>query len=63
MKTFDVTLRLIKNASRDLELDVPETKNVEFKGIEAETERDAIRKASDLDQSGLSIWDSYAYEQ
>ncbi len=60
--TYEVTLLLVVNPSRDIDLDQPETKRVEF-NVPAENENDAIRKAKELDESGLSIWESWAQEK
>ena len=61
MKKYNVTLLLVVNASRDVELDTPETKRAEFEVL-ANTEDEARVKAKGLDTSGLSVWESYADE-
>lgn len=60
-KKYEVTLWLIVNASRDSELETPETKIVEFI-VEATSEAEAKRKAKELDDSKLSVWESAANE-
>ena len=59
MSEYEVTLLLVVNPSRDIDLEQPETKRVEF-FVEAESENDARRKAKELDTSSLSVWDSWA---
>jgi hypothetical protein len=61
MKNYEVTLLLIVNPSRDMELSEPETKRVEF-NVKANSENEARVKAKTLDKSGLSVWESYANE-
>jgi len=60
-KNFEVTLLLVVNPSRDIDLDHPETKRVEF-NIDANSEDEARVKAKELDTSGLSVWESWANE-
>jgi hypothetical protein len=61
MKNFEVTLLLVVNASRDIELSTPETKQVVF-NVDANSEHEARTKAKEQDTSGLSVWESYACE-
>jgi hypothetical protein len=61
MKNFEVTLLLVVNPSRDIDLDQPETKRVEF-NVDANSEDEARVKAKELDTSGLSVWESWANE-
>ena len=49
------------NPSRDIDLDRPETKPVEF-NVNASSEHEAILKAKELDKSGLCVWESSATE-
>jgi hypothetical protein len=60
-KNFEVTLLLVVNPSRDIDLDQPETKRVEF-NVDANSEDEARVKAKELDTSGLSVWESWADE-
>jgi len=59
MKNYEVTLLLVVNPSRDIDLEQPETKSVEFI-VTANSENEARVKAKQLDTSGLSIWESWA---
>ena len=59
MKNYEVTLLLVVNPSRDIDLDQPETKRVEF-NVDANSEDEARVKAKELDESGLSVWESWA---
>jgi len=61
MKNYEVTLLLVVNPSRDIDLDQPETKRVEF-NVDANSEDEARVKAKELETSGLSVWESWAYE-
>jgi hypothetical protein len=61
MKNYEVTLLLVVNPSRDIDLDQPETKRVEF-NVDANSEDEARAKAKELDTSGLSVWESWANE-
>jgi hypothetical protein len=61
MKNYEVTLSLVVNPSRDIDLDQPETKRVEF-NVDANSEDEARVKAKELETSGLSVWESWAYE-
>jgi len=61
MKNYKVTLLLVVNPSRDIDLQEPETKQVEFQ-VEANSEAEARVKAKNLDDSKLSVWESYAEE-
>ena len=61
MKNYEVTLLLVVNPSRDIDLDQPETKRVEF-NVDANSEDEARVKAKELDTSGLSVWESWANE-
>lgn len=61
MKNYEVTLLLVVNPSRDIDLDQPETKRVEFT-VNANSEDEARVKAKELETSGLSIWESWANE-
>ena len=61
MKNYEVTLLLVVNPSRDIDLDQPETKRVEF-NVDANSEDEARVKAKELETSGLSVWESWANE-
>jgi hypothetical protein len=61
MKNFEVTLLLVVNPLRDIDLDQPETKRVEF-NVDANSEDEARVKAKELETSGLSVWESWANE-
>jgi hypothetical protein len=61
MKNYEVTLLLVVNASRDIELGTPETKRIVF-NVDAHSEREARAKAREQDTSGLSVWESYSSE-
>jgi len=61
MKNYKVRLLLVVNPSRDIDLQEPETKQVEFQ-VEANSEAEARVKAKNLDDSKLSVWESYAEE-
>jgi hypothetical protein len=61
MKNYEVTLLLVVNPSRDIDLDQPETKRVEF-NVDANSEGEARVKAKELETSGLSVWESWANE-
>ena len=61
MKNYEVTLLLVVNPSRDIDLEQPELKRVEFNVI-ANSTNEAIKNAKDLDNSFLSVWESYANE-
>jgi len=61
MKNYEVTLLLVVNPSRDIDLDQPETKRVEF-NVDANSEDEARVKAKELDTSRLSVWESWANE-
>lgn len=59
MKNYEVTLLLVVNPSRDIDLDQPETKSVQFI-VNANSESEARVKAKQLETSGLSVWESWA---
>jgi len=61
MKNYEVTLLLVVNPSRDIDLNEPETKRVEF-NVDANSEDEARVKAKELETSGLSVWESWANE-
>jgi hypothetical protein len=61
MKKYEVTLLLVVNPSRDIDLEQPETKRAEYI-VEASCEYEARVKAKKLDHSGLSVWESWANE-
>ena len=61
MKNYEVTLLLVINPSRDMDLNEPETKRIEF-NVDANSEDEARRIAKELDMSGLSVWESWAIE-
>jgi hypothetical protein len=61
MKNYEVTLLLVTNPSRDMDLNEPETKRIEF-NVDANSEDEARRIAKELDISGLSVWESWAIE-
>jgi len=62
MKNYEVTLLLVVNPSRDIDLNEPETKRVEF-NVDANSEDEARVKAKELETSGLSVWESWANEK
>ena len=61
MKNYEVTLLLVINASSDVELEEPETFGVSHV-VSAESEEEAIRIAKELEDSKLSVWESWADE-
>jgi len=61
MKNYEVTLLLVTNPSRDMDLNEPETKRIEF-NVDANSEDEARRIAKELDTSGLSVWESWTIE-
>jgi hypothetical protein len=61
MKNYEVTLLLVTNPSRDMDLNEPETKRIEF-NVDANSEDEARRIAKELDMSDLSVWESWAIE-
>ena len=61
MKNYEVTLLLVINPSRDMDLNEPETKRVEF-NVDANSEDEARSIAKELDTSGLSVWESWTIE-
>lgn len=61
MKNYEVTLLLVVNPSRDICLQQPQTKRVEFY-VDADSEDEARVKAKELEPSGLSVWESWANE-
>jgi len=61
MKNYEVTLLLVVNASRDIDLSTPELKRIELI-VCANSESEARAIAKDLDDSGLSVWESWANE-
>ncbi len=61
MKNYEVTLLLIVNASRDIDLQEPQLKRVEF-NLYANSKNKARIKAKELEKSGLSVWESWATE-
>jgi len=61
MKNYEVILLLVTNPSRDMDLNEPETKRIEF-NVDANSEDEARRIAKELDMSGLSVWESWAIE-
>jgi hypothetical protein len=58
MKKYEVTLLLIVNPSRDIDLSTPELKRVEYI-VCATSEEEAVAKAKQLDESDLSVWESF----
>lgn len=60
MKKYLVTLVLIVGYY-DSEYNEPRLRNIDIE-VEAENENKAISKAKDLDQTGFSVWESYAEE-
>jgi hypothetical protein len=61
MKNYEVTLSLVVNPSRDIELTTPQLKTIEFI-VSANSEKEAIVKAKELDTSALSVWESWVNE-
>jgi hypothetical protein len=61
MTNYEVTLLLVTNPSRDMDLNEPETKRIEF-NVDANSEDEARRIAKELDMSDLSVWESWAIE-
>jgi hypothetical protein len=61
MKNYEVTLLLVTNPSRDMDLNEPETKRIEF-NVDTNSEDEARRIAKELDMSDLSVWESWAIE-
>jgi hypothetical protein len=61
MKNYEVTLLLVTNPSRDMDLNEPEIKRIEF-NVDANSEDEARRIAKELDMSDLSVWESWAIE-
>lgn len=60
-KNYEVTLYLVVNASRDMDLDTPQTKRVEYI-VSASSEEQARRMAIEIDNSKLPVWESSIYE-
>jgi hypothetical protein len=60
-KNYEVTLYLVVNASRDMDLDTPQTKRVEYI-VSANSEEQARRMAIEIDDSKLPVWESYIFE-
>ena len=61
MKNYEVTLLLLVNPSRDIDLEHPETKRVEY--IVAAASEDEARSISrGFENDGLSVWESWANE-
>ena len=61
MTNYEVTLLLVTNPSRDMDLNEPETKRIEF-NVDANSEDEAKRIAKELNMSVLSVWESWAIE-
>jgi hypothetical protein len=61
LKNYEVTLLLVVNPSRDSDLEQPETKRIESI-VCAESENEARKLAKEFDDSGLSVWESWANE-
>jgi len=61
MKNYEVTLLLVVNPSRDNHLVQPETKRIEFV-VDANSEHEAKVKAKQLEESDLSVYESWANE-
>jgi hypothetical protein len=61
MKNYEVTLLLLVNPSRDIDLEHPETKRVEHIVV-ANSEDEARSKARGFENDGLSVWESWANE-
>ena len=61
MKNYEVTLLLVVNPLRDIDLEQPETKRVEYI-VAANSEDEARRKAREFENDGLSVWESWAEE-
>lgn len=61
MKNYEVTLLLIVNPSRDIDLYTPALKRAEFI-VCANTENEAIKFAKNMESqlSSLSVWESWA---
>lgn len=63
MRKYKVTIALVVNPSRDLDLDTPETVQVEFI-VEANSENEARDIAKEMPHKAdkLSVWESWAEE-
>ena len=61
MKNYEVTIRLIVDPSRDVNLKEPETTEKTVI-VSAKSENEARQIARDNEESGLSIWETYACE-
>ena len=61
IKNYEVTLYLMVNASRDFDLDRPQTKRMEYI-VSANSEEQARRMAIQIDNSKLPVWESSIYE-
>jgi len=61
MKNYEVTLLLVVNPSRDIDLDHPQVKRVEYI-VAAHSEDEARSKAREFENDGLSVWESWANE-
>jgi hypothetical protein len=61
MKNYEVTLLLVVNPSRDIDLEHPQVKRVEYI-VAANSEDEARRKARGFENDGLSVWESWANE-
>jgi hypothetical protein len=63
MTNYEVTLLLIVNPSRDINLSTPELKRTELiVCANSENEAKTIAKNMEAKLSGLSVWESWANE-
>jgi len=60
MAQYKVTIELITGYKKN-DLDDPYLKPV-FYTVEADNKQEAIKKAAEIDESPLSVWNSYAEE-
>lgn len=56
---WEVTLMLVKDAARDSDLKTPELTRAEHR-VWANSEKEAIKIAKEIDDTSLSVWESYA---
>lgn len=61
MKNYEVTLWLVVNPSRDAEVDTPETETFECQ-VSAHNGDEAVRIASGMHNTGLSVYESMFIE-
>ena len=61
MKNYEVTLLLVVNPSRDIDLDHTQVKRVEYI-VAANSEDEARSIARKFENDGLCVWESWASE-